>query len=193
MYLGPYTLFEIVEQNEETFLKIWAIDLDIKHPLNHSFKSNCFPLNGNNLETCKKQNDEQFKLLLESKAEIEIEISLGNDGSKIYTQLDYIKNTLTHFRKWYKKKGLELPDSDRYTQLPERKPKYQEYEELFNRFLSDPKANPDEVKSILNDKPHWKNPSAYLSQARRKAEITVSKLKAHSGFTWIDPKGTAKD
>jgi len=193
LYLGPYTLYEIVEQNEETFLKIWAIDLDIKYPLNHSFKSNCFPLNGNNLETCKKQNDEQFKLLLESKAEIEIEISLGNDGSKIYTQLDYIKNTLTHFRKWYKKKGLELPDSDRYTQLPERKPKYQEYEELFNRFLSDPNANPDEVKSILNDKPHWKNPSAYLSQARRKAEITVSELKAHSGFTWIDPKGTAKD
>ena len=88
---------------------------------------------------------------------------------------------------------MELPDSDRYTQLPERKPEYQEYEELFNRFLSDPNANPDEVKSILNDKPHWKNPSAYLSQARRKAEITVSELKAHSGFTWIDPKGTAKD
>ena len=193
MYLGPYTLFEIVEQNEETSLKIWAIDLDIKHPFNHSFKSNCFPLNGNNLETCKKQNDEQFKLLLESKAEIEIEISQGYGGSKTFTQLDYIKNTLIHFRKWYKEKGLEFPDSDRYTQQPERKPKYQEYEELFNSFLSDPNANPDEVKSILNDKPHWKNPSAYLSQARQKAELTVSELKSRPGFSWIDPKGTAID
>jgi hypothetical protein len=193
MYLGPYTLFEIVEQNEETFLKIWAIDLDIKHPFNHSFKSNCFPLNGNNLETCKKQNDEQVKLLLESKAEIEIEISQGYDGSKTFTQLDYIKNTLIHFRKWYKEKGLEFPDSDIYIQQPERKSKYQEYEELFNRFLSDPNANPDEVKSILNDKTRWKNPSAYLSSARRKVGLTVSKLKSHSGFTWIDPKGTAVD
>ena len=193
MYLGPYTLFEIVEQNEETFLKIWAIDLDIKHPLNHSFKSNCFPLNGNNLETCKKQNDEQFKLLLESKAEIEIEISQGYDGSKTFTQLDYIKNTLIHFRKWYKEKGLEFPDSDRYTQQPERKPKYQEYEELFDKFFSDPNANPDVVKTELNNIPRWKNPSQYLRKARQKAGLTVSDLKSRPGFSWIDPKGTAID
>jgi hypothetical protein len=88
---------------------------------------------------------------------------------------------------------LEFPDSNAYIQQLERKPKYQEYEELFNRFFSDSNANPDEVKRILNDKTRWKNPSAYLSSARRKAELTVSKLKAHPGFIWIDSKGTAKD
>ena len=82
---------------------------------------------------------------------------------------------------------------NRYAQQPERKPKYQEYEELFNRFFSDSNANPDEVKRILNDKTCWKNPSAYLSSARRKVGVTVSELKSHSGFIWIDPKGTAID
>ena len=132
-------------------------------------------------------------MLLESKIKIETEISQGFDGSKTLTQLDYIKNALKHFKNWYETKNLELPNSNIYIHKPERKPKYQEYEALFNKFLSDPNANPNEVKTILNNKTHWKNPSEYLRQARRKAEITVSKLKAHPGFTWIDPKGTAKD
>jgi hypothetical protein len=190
---GPYTLFDIVEQNEETQFEICVINFDIKEPLNHTLTPNYQTLKERTIETCKEHNDEQVKLLLESKAEIEREISQGYDGSKTLTQLDYIKNALKHFRKWYKNQELEFPDSDIYIQQPERKPKYQEYEELFNRFLSDPNANPDEVKNILNDKPRWKNPSEYLRQARRKQGITVSALKAHPGFTWIDPKRTARD
>ena len=190
---GPYTLFDIVEQNEETQFEICVINFDIKEPLNHTLTFNYQPLKERTIETCKEHNDEQVKLLLESKTELEKEIKQGYDGSKTLAQLDYIKNALKHFRNWYNKQGLAFPDSDRYIQQPERKPKYQEYEELFHSFLSDPNANPEEVKSILNDKPRWKNPSAYLSQARRKAEITVSELKAYPGFIWIDPKGTAID
>ena len=193
MNLGPYTLFDVVEQNEEASFQICVITLDIKEPLNHYLTLNYFPLDSNNLETCKEHNDEQVKLLLESKAEVERYLTQFNGGTKRLAQRDYIVNTLEHFRNWYNEQGLDFPDSDRYTQQPERKPKYQEYEELFNEFLSDPNANPDEVKNILNDNNRWGNPSEYLRQARRKAGLTVSELKDHPGFTWIDPKGTAID
>ena len=36
MNLGPYTLFDVVEQNKKAFFQICAITLDIKEPLNHS-------------------------------------------------------------------------------------------------------------------------------------------------------------
>ena len=71
MNLGPYTLFDIVEINKEASFQICAITLDIKEPLNHSLTRNYFPLDSNNLETCKEHNDEQVKLLLESKSEVE--------------------------------------------------------------------------------------------------------------------------
>ena len=193
MNLGPYTLFDIVEINKEASFQICAITLDIKEPLNHSLTRNYFPLDSNNLETCKEHNDEQVKLLLESKAEVERYLNQFNGGTKRLAQRDYIVNTLEHFRNWYNEQGLDFPDSDRHSQQPERKFKKQEYEELFNRFLSDPNANPDEVKNILNDKPRWKNPSEYLRQARRKVRLTVTELKSRPGFSWIDPKGTAHD
>ena len=193
MNLGPYTLFDIDGQNVEAQFEISVISFEIREPLNHTLTSIYQPLQEKTIVTCKEHNDTQVKLLFESKVEIEREISQGYDGSKTLTQLDYIKNALKHFKNWYETKNLELPNSNIYIHKPERKPKYQEYEALFNKFLSDPNANPNEVKTILNNKTHWKNPSEYLRQARRKAEITVSKLKAHPGFTWIDPKGTAKD
>ena len=193
MNLGPYTLFDVVEQNEEASFQICVITLDIKEPLNHYLTLNYFPLDSNNLETCKEHNDEQVKLLLESKAEVERYLTQFNGGTKRLAQRDYIVNTLEHFRNWYNEQALDFPDSDRYTQQPERKPKYQEYEELFNEFLSDPNANPDEVKNILNDNNRWGNPSEYLRQARRKVRLTVTELKSRPGFSWIDSKGTAKD
>ena len=193
MYLGEYTLFDILKQNGEEVFQICVITFDIKEPLNHSLTPNYFPLEGRTPDSCKEHNDEQVKLLLESKAEVERYLNQFNGGTKRLAQRDYIVNTLEHFRNWYNEQGLDFPDSDRHSQQPERKFKKQEYEELFNRFLSDPNANHDEVKSILNDQPRWKNPSAYLKQARRKAGLTLSELKSRPGFSWIDPKGTAKD
>jgi len=70
---------------------------------------------------------------------------------------------------------------------------YQEYEKLFSQFLKDPNSDPDEVKRILNDLSRWSNPSQLLRNARKKAGLTVRALKSKSGFTWIDPKGTAMD
>ena len=71
MYLGEYTLFDILKQNGEEVFQICVITFDIKEPLNHSLTRNYFPLDSNNLETCKEHNDEQVKILLESKSEVE--------------------------------------------------------------------------------------------------------------------------
>ena len=193
MNLEPYRLFDIINAGKVKLFQITKITYDIEAKLNHTLDSTDYPLTDNTPETCKKHNDGQVKLLLESKAEIERYVNQFNGGTKRLAQRDYIVNTLEHFRNWYNEQGLDFLDSDGHTQYPERKPKYQEYEELFNKFYSDPNAEPEKVKEILNNKPHWKNPSQYLSQARRKAEITVSELKAHPGFIWIDPKGTAID
>ena len=110
MNLGPYTLFDVVEQNKKAFFQICAITLDIKEPLNHSLTRNYFPLDSNNLETCKEHNDEQVKLLLESKSEVERYLNQFNGGTKRLAQRDYIVNTLEHFRNWYNEQGLDFPD-----------------------------------------------------------------------------------
>ena len=110
MNLGPYTLFDVVEQNKKAFSQIYAITLDIKEPLNHSLTRNYFPLDSTNLETCKEHNDEQVKLLLESKSEVERYLNQFNGGTKRLAQRDYIVNTLEHFRNWYNEQGLDFPD-----------------------------------------------------------------------------------
>ena len=123
MLIGPYTLFDIVGQNEKAQFEISVISFEIGEPLNQILTSNYQPLGEWTLEKCKKHNDIQFKMLLESKIKIETEISQGFDGSKTLTQLDYIKNALKHFKNWYETKNLELPNSNIYIHKPERKPK----------------------------------------------------------------------
>ncbi|UCH63546.1 MAG: hypothetical protein JSU77_03625 [Fidelibacterota bacterium] len=73
-----------------------------------------------------------------------------------------------------------------------RKYKKDEFEELFDDFFNNPNADPVEVKRVLGDE-YWRNPSQLLHQTRREKKITVADLKKHPGFSWIDPKGTAKD
>ena len=64
---------------------------------------------------------------------------------------------------------------------------------FFKNFYNDKESDPIKVKSVLNDRNFWSNPSKYLSDARKSSGITVAELKKHPGFGWIDPKGTAKD
>ena len=194
MIPGPHTLFEIIDTGEVEQFRVTKIVFDIEASSKHTLTPpEDKPLDDETPDSCKEHNDAQVKTLLNSLAVVERYLTQFNGGTKRLAQRDYIINTLEQFRDWYYEQGFDFPDSVRYTQQPEWKPKYQEYEELFNRFLSDPNANPDEVKSILNDIPRWKNPSQYLSQARKKAKLTVSQLKARPGFSWIDPKGSAKD
>ena len=59
MNLGPYRLFDIIEQNEESFFQICTIVFDIEEPLNHSFTPNNISPDNKTLETCKEHNDGQ--------------------------------------------------------------------------------------------------------------------------------------
>jgi len=71
--------------------------------------------------------------------------------------------------------------------------KYEEFEIFFKDFYNDKESDPIKVKSVLNDRSIWSNPSKYLSDARKSVGITVAELKKRPGFDWIDPKGTAHD
>ena len=190
MFKHNYILYDIVKRSDVEYFEKTIIDFNLDANNNHTVESKNFPLDDKTIDFCKEHNDAQIISLWDSKAEIE-KYNIG--GNKRPNQLDFIIDTLEHFRNWYIIQNLSFPISDYIHQQPQRKFKCREYEELFNEFLSDTNANPDEVKSILNDKSRWKNPSAYLSQARGKAGLTVSELKDYPGFTWIDPKGTAKD
>ena len=190
MFKHHYILFNIVKQSDEEFFEKTIIAFDLDENNNHTVESKNFPLDDKTIDICKEHNDAQITSLLDSKAEIE-KYNIG--GNKRPNQLDFIIDTLEHFRNWYIAQNLSFPISDNILQQPQRKFKYQEYEELFNGFHSDQNANPEKVKSALNNKAYFKNPSAYLAQVRKKAGLTVAQLKAHPGFNWIDPKGTAKD
>lgn len=111
MFLRPYTLFDIIDTGEGELLQVTEIIFDIEARLNHTLNSKDYNLKENTLQTCQEHNDEQVKLLLGSKAEIEKEIAQGDDGSKTLTQLDYIKNTLKHFRNWYYEHQISFPDA----------------------------------------------------------------------------------
>ena len=110
MYLGPYTLFDIIDTGEGELFQVTEIVFDIEARLNHTLDSKDYHLEDNTLKTCKKHNDEQVKLLLESKTEVESYLNQFNGGTKRLAQRDYIVNTLEHFRNWYNEQGLDFPD-----------------------------------------------------------------------------------
>ena len=111
MNLGPYTLFDVVEQNEEASFQICVITLDIKEPLNHYLTLNYFPLDSNNLETCKEHNDEQVSSINQSIEEVRGYLSANPDSTKRKNQLEYLSNTLDHFVNWYEENQLPFPDT----------------------------------------------------------------------------------
>ena len=111
MNLGPYTLFDVVEQNKKAFFQICAITLDIKEPLNHSLTLNYFSLNSNTLETCKEHNDEQVSSINQFIEEVRDYLNANPDSTKRKNQLEYLSNALDHFVNWYKKTQLDFPDT----------------------------------------------------------------------------------
>ena len=193
MFKHYYILYDIVELREVEYFQKTIIAFDLDANNNHTVTSVTFknsPLDDKNIDFCREHNDAQLTSLYDSMAEIE-EYNFG--GNKRPNQRDFIIDTIEHFKNWYIDQNFNCPISDNIRQQPQRKFKYQEYEELFNRFRSDNNANPDMVKRALNNIAYFKNPSAYLAKARKNAGLTVAELKALPGFTWIDPKGTAKD
>jgi hypothetical protein len=109
MNLGPYTLFDIDEQNEETKFKIRVINFEIEELLNHTASDTYLPLNNNSLETCKNKNDKQLELLYFSKSKVKLFFKENPDSTKRKNQLEYLSNTLDHFVNWYDKNKLIIP------------------------------------------------------------------------------------
>ena len=110
MNLGPYTLFDIDEQNEETQFKIRVINFEIEELLNHTASDTYLPLNNNSLETCKNKNDRQVELLYFSLRKIRLLFKENPDSTKRKNQLEYLSNTLDHFVNWYEDNKFQIPD-----------------------------------------------------------------------------------
>ena len=109
MFLGPYTLFDIVGQNEKAQFEISVISFEIKEPLNHTLTSTYDALKKRNLETCKEHNNEQVKSITKSIEQVKKLLDENPFSSKRKTQLEYLSNTLDHFVNWYDKNKLIIP------------------------------------------------------------------------------------
>ena len=110
MNLGPYTLFDIDEQNEEPQFKIRVINFEIEELLNHTASDTYQPLSNNSLETCKNKNDRQVELLYFSISKVKLFFKENPDSTKRKNQLEYLSNTLDHFVNWYEDNKFQIPD-----------------------------------------------------------------------------------
>jgi hypothetical protein len=111
MYLGPYTLFDIIEQNGESFFQNCTIVFDIEKLLNHFLTLNDFPLDDKTLKTCKEHNDKQVSSLNQSIEEVRDYLNANPDSTKRKNQLEYLSNALDHYVNWYKKTQFNFSDT----------------------------------------------------------------------------------
>ena len=109
MFLGPYTLFDIVGQNEKAQFEISVISFEIKEPLNHTLTSTYDALKKRNIETCKEHNNEQVKSITKSIEEVKKLLDENPFSTKRKNQLEYLSNTLDHFVNWYGTNDFQFP------------------------------------------------------------------------------------
>ena len=109
MFLGPFTLLDIVKRNDEEIFQICVISFDISESLKHTLTLNYQPLDNNSLETCKNKNDRQVDLLYFSLSKVKLFLKENPDSTKRKNQLEYLSNTLDHFVNWYDKNKLIIP------------------------------------------------------------------------------------
>ena len=111
------------------------------------------------------------------------------ESPKLLHHKKFLDEVNSYFHRWAKNNGISDPLNTPSVKVYKK----DKYLTLFKQFYYDLNADPEIVKSILNNKGEWENPSKYLADARKELGISVKELKSHPGFTWIDPKGTAKD
>ena len=66
MFLGPYTLFDIINLGTIKKLQVTKISYDLDFKLNHTMKSKEYDIENNTLDNCKENNEVQFITLTES-------------------------------------------------------------------------------------------------------------------------------
>ena len=110
MNLGPFVIFDIVEENGDKFLQTFKIIYNIEETLNHNVILNLSPLNHETIQSCKTHNDKQVDILFKSLKKVN-DYLLANPGStKRQNQVEYLSNTYDHFVNWYADKELPMPD-----------------------------------------------------------------------------------
>ena len=110
MYLGPYTLFDIIDTGEGKLFQVTKIVFDIEARLNHTLDSTDGPLKDNTIKTCQEHNGEQVITIIQSIEKVRGYLKPNPDSTKRKNQLVYLSNTLDHFINWYEEKKLFLPD-----------------------------------------------------------------------------------
>lgn len=190
MHNTSYILYDIIQKEGEDKLEstpiIYAPDEKLHHKFGEPVLSD---ISESDIKWCEEKNSHQVEILLEEKQILEHDIQYIGEGTKWKKQLDYVLNTLAHFLNWYRNNQLDFPVYSGPTQATKKA----QFLKLFEEFYYEPSSDPAKVKRILNDKVRWKNPSQYLAVARDYLNLTVDQVKAHPGFAWIDPKGTAID
>ena len=142
-------------------------------------------------EYCKSLNDKTVERIKDDYNAVLENLTRLPKSPKYGKQRFFLEGVISGFGFWYQTHDYVFPFTGELIQ--KRKPKYQEYEELFHQFLNDDNADPAHVKKILNNKNRWSNPSQLLKNARKKAGLKASELKSKKRFAWTDPKNTAKD
>ena len=110
MNLGPFVIFDIVEENGDKFLQTFNIIYNIEETLNHNVILNLSPLDHETIQSCKKHNDEQVDILIKSLKKVN-DYLLANPGStKRQNQVEYLSTTYDHFVNWYEDNHLTPPN-----------------------------------------------------------------------------------
>ena len=110
MFLGPYTLFDIINLGTIKKLQVTKISYDLDFKLNHTMKSKEYDIEDNTFDNCKENNEAQFITLKESIEKVRGYLKANPNSTKRKNQLEYLSNTLDHFVNWYEDKELSLPD-----------------------------------------------------------------------------------
>jgi len=201
-FLQPFELlWEAITIPDEEKLQLESYIYDFKHG-NFNTDDDGVLLGENNVkpidkqgtsgpEFCKSMNDKTVERIRDDYNTVLENLNRLPENPKYRKQRIFLEGVISGFDYWYQTHDFVFPYTEALSQ--KRKCIYQEYEEQFNQFLNDDNADPVHVRNILNDKNRWSNPSQLLADARKKAGLKVSELKSKSGFTWIDPKNTAKD
>ena len=110
MYPGPFTLYDIIQEDSETYLEICQIKYKLKSKLRHKLERKLEPANSTKIKQCKEHNDNQFILLNECKESVLQRLRINKFSPKMRNLLKYYSSTLDHYLNWYNYNQLKPPN-----------------------------------------------------------------------------------
>ena len=110
MHPGPFTLYDIIQEDSETYLEICQIKYKLNSKLRHTVEKNLKPADSTKIEQCKEHNDTQFILLNECKESVLQRLRINEFSPKMRNLLKYYSSTLDHYLNWYNYNQLKPPN-----------------------------------------------------------------------------------